>query len=134
MTIITIIIEGEEHAVIETVPVKALQPRPTRADYAMGPELDAYFAGYESRATYEARCAAHSRANPPEAPLAHVKTVSVPSEAEIYYNNGERKTYCVTTVDAVAVACTCPDFHFRRRICKHMVTAGTYDQKGAAIL
>ena len=68
------------------------------------------------------------------ATLDEVKTVSVPSETETYHNNGERKTYCVTTVDTVAVACTCPDFHYRRRICKHMVSVGTYDDKGSTIL
>ncbi len=114
---IFIFINGEEHQVVETRPcdVEETHQRPTRAE-----------------------CAAHSRRTYTErqnvAALDEVLTVSVPSTDLTYYNNGERKTYCVTTVDAVAVACTCPDFHFRRRICKHMVTVGTYDDKGSAIL
>jgi hypothetical protein len=62
-----------------------------------------------------------------------IRYVSVPSTNVVYYNNGERKTYCVTTVDTWAVACTCPDYHFRRRVCKHMDSVGAIFEKGAEI-
>ncbi len=126
MTTITITIDGEA-ALLATDAMddelKGVHTRPTKADYA-------HWAAH-SRATYPSASA--TRAAVP-LPLAAVATVSVPSTTEVYYQNGERKTYCVTTVYDVAVACTCPDFHYRRRICKHMVEVGTYDVKGSTIL
>lgn len=37
----------------------------------------------------------------------------------ILSDNGER-AYTVTMHRDVAIACTCPDHHYRRRCCKHM--------------
>lgn len=36
------------------------------------------------------------------------------------HGNGEMKGYIVTTHDGWAIACTCPDFNYRHRVCKHM--------------
>ncbi len=65
---------------------------------------------------------------------AYVDTVDVPSTDVVYYNNGVRKTYCVTRVNSEAIACTCPDFHFRKRVCKHMVAVGTALDQGDRLI
>lgn len=41
--------------------------------------------------------------------------------------------YLVTLVDGDAVSCTCPDFHYRSRVCKHMVEEGCVPRKGTRI-
>ena len=58
----------------------------------------------------------------------------VPSSTGKRHGNLHLMGYHVTLVEGMSVACTCPDYHYRHRVCKHMVAAdGGLSEKGAAL-